>query len=263
MIVGALVSEASARARLDDATKGWAHLHACDRSSEIEALVENGLATVVVLDMQDRWGTSTLALVRDLHARFPSVPILLYWAVTPHSSQQMLQFAKAGVSELLLRGVDDLRNNLQGALRAAIDRRTAVATWEELAPLVPSNVGVMIRYCLENARRALSVEDVAAALNVHRKTLVGRLGAANLPTPSAIISWCRLLVAARMLEDPGRTVEQVALLLDFPSGTSLRNMVKRYTGLRPSEVRENGGVSCVLHAFKRALQQTPIPSQRV
>ena len=94
---------------------------------------------------------------------------------------------------------------------------------------------------------------MADALNVHRKTLVARLSGANLPTPSALISWCRILVAARLLEDPGRSVEQVALLLEFPSGTSMRNMMKRYTGLRPGEIRENGGVRCVLHAFKQAM----------
>ena len=60
-------------------------------------------------------------------------------------------------------------------------------------------------------------------------------------------------MAARLLEDPGRTIEQVALKLDFASGTALRNMFKRYTGLRTTEVRENGGVRCLLHAFKREL----------
>ena len=60
-------------------------------------------------------------------------------------------------------------------------------------------------------------------------------------------------MAARMLDDPARTVEQVALKLDFPSGAALRNMFKRYTGLRTTEVRENGGVRCLIHAFKREL----------
>jgi len=60
-------------------------------------------------------------------------------------------------------------------------------------------------------------------------------------------------MAARLLEDPGRTIEQVALKLDFASGTALRNMFKRYTGLRTTEVRENGGARCLLHAFKREL----------
>ena len=33
----------------------------------------------------------------------------------------------------------------------------------------------------------------------------------------------------------------------------MRNMVKRYTGLRPAEVRENGGMRCILYAFKREI----------
>src|ERR1043165_7519503 len=127
----------------------------------------------------------------------------------------------------------------------------------ELEPSVPEHVFPMLRYCLEHGRRNLSVEDLAGALAVHRKTLVDWLKAAGLPSPSSIISWSRLLVAARMLDDPGRTVEQVALLLDFPSGTSLRNMMKRYTGLVTSEVRQNGGARCVLHAFKRELSLAP------
>jgi transcriptional regulator GlxA family with amidase domain len=56
-----------------------------------------------------------------------------------------------------------------------------------------------------------------------------------------------------MLEDPARSVEQIALLLDFSSAASLRNMLKRYTGLSPREVRENGGLRCVLHAFRQTL----------
>jgi AraC-like DNA-binding protein len=111
----------------------------------------------------------------------------------------------------------------------------------------------ILRYCLEQGRRALTVEQVAQALHVHRKTLVDRLTAAGFPSPSALISWSRLMVAARLMEDPGRSIEQVALVLDFPSGTSMRNMVKRYTGLRPAEIRENGGMRCVLHAFKHAI----------
>jgi AraC-like DNA-binding protein len=110
-----------------------------------------------------------------------------------------------------------------------------------------------LRYCLEHARRDLSVEEVAAAMGVHRKTLVDRLRAARLPPPRAMIGWCRLLMAARMLDDPARTVEQVALKLDFPSGAALRNMFKRYTGLRTAEVRENGGVRCLVHAFKQEI----------
>jgi methylphosphotriester-DNA--protein-cysteine methyltransferase len=69
-----------------------------------------------------------------------------------------------------------------------------------------------------------------------------------------------LMVCARLLEDPGRSVSQVAMLADFPSSTSLRNMLRRYTGLRPLEIRENGGLRCVLHAFKQAVEKAGLAS---
>jgi AraC-like DNA-binding protein len=255
MIVGALVWDPSSRARLQEATRSQAHLHLCERQSELLTLVENGLADVAVVDLRDPAGESTLPAVRRIREEFPSVPVVLYCAISPWVSRDMLEFARAGVNDLVLRDVDDVKVTLRASLTSAADHCSARAIAAELDPLVPANIAAMIRFCLENGRRALTVEDVAAALNVHRKTLVGRLNAAGLPTPSAIIAWCRLLVSARLLEDPGRSVEQVALMLDFPSGTSMRNMVKRYTGLRAGELRENGGLRCVLHAFKRELTQ--------
>ncbi|MCC6319276.1 MAG: helix-turn-helix domain-containing protein [Gemmatimonadaceae bacterium] len=255
MIVGALVWDPASRARLQEATRSQAHLHLCERQSELLALVQNGLADVVVLDMRDAEGESTLSTVVRIREGFPSVPVVLYFALSPSISRDMLAFARAGVNDLVLRDVDDVKVTLRASLTSAADHCSARTIATELEPLVPPNVAPIIRYCLENGRRALTVEDVASALNVHRKTLVDRLSAAGLPAPSAIIAWCRLMISARLLEDPGRTIEQVALLLDFPSGTSMRNMVKRYTGLRTGEVRQNGGLRCVMHAFKREIAQ--------
>lgn len=256
MIVAALVWEQTARARLNDALRDQAKVRFCDRQSELLALVEHGVAGVVVLDMRDVDGASTLRSVRRVREEFPSVPVVLYCALAPTTSRDVLDFARAGVNDLVLRGVDDLRTTLRGAVQSALDHCSAKGMLGELRPLVPPSVEPFLRFCLENGRRNLTVEEVAIALGVHRKTLFDRLNAAGLPSPSLIIAWARLLTAARMLEDPGRSVEQVALLLDFPSGTSLRNMMKRYTGLRSGEVRENGGVRCVLHAFKRELTAT-------
>lgn len=253
MIVGALVWDPSSRARLQEALRGQASVRFCERQTELLTLLENNLAGVVVLDMRDREGNSTLATVRHFREAFPSVPVVLYCAISPETSRDVLEFARAGVNDLVLRGVDDLKYTLRTALSSAADHCSAHTILKELEGDVPSSILPLLRFCLENGRRALTVEDVAEALGVHRKTLVDRLNAAGMPAPSAIISWCRLLVSARLLEDPGRSIEQVALLLDFPSGTSMRNMVKRYTGLRPGEVRENGGVHCVLHAFRREL----------
>lgn len=216
-------------------------------------MVEAGLAALVVTEHRDYDGSPTLAGIRHLRTAFPSIPVVVYLPVSAEVSGIVMEVAKAGVSQLVFQGVDDLKASLRGAIEAAVDQVTAADLCAELEPMVPPTVLPFLRYCMEHARRDITVEDVASAMSVHRKTLVDRLRAARLPSPRTMIGWCRLIAAARLLDDPGRTVEQVALKLDFPSGTALRNMCKRYTGLRTTEVRQNGGVRCLMHAFKGEL----------
>ena len=253
MIVAALVKDPVSRARLTDALRSEATVRNCERLVEVLALVEQGLATIVVLDHRDYDGNAALPVVRRLRDEYPSVPVVMYLPMVALASGAVMDYARAGVSQLVFQGVDDFKTSLRSAIDAALDQVSAGALAEEIEPLIPSTIVPFLRYCLEHSRRNITVEEVAAAMGVHRKTLVDRLKAARLPSPRAMLGWSRLLMAARLLEDPGRTIEQVALKLDFPSGTALRNMFKRYTGLRTTEVRENGGVRCLLHAFKREL----------
>jgi hypothetical protein len=55
--------------------------------------------------------------------------------------------------------------------------------------------------------------------------------------PGAVIAWCLLLLTAGLLAAPGVTVKRIAVQLNFPSATALRNMLKRYTKLRPGDLR--------------------------
>ena len=256
VIVAVLVRELAARARIQEALRGYAAVRMCDQQDELLALVTEGLVGVAVVDLRDRTGAPTLGMVRTIREGFPSVPVVAYCALNPDSSREILALARAGVNDLILRGVDDVGVALRSVIATAQEHCGAKHVLEAVAPLVPQSVVPFLRYSLEHARQAVSVADAAAALGVHRKTLVDRLATAGLPTPSAMIAWCRLTLAAQMLEDPARSVEQIALLLDFSSAASLRNMLKRYTGLSPREVRENGGLRCVLHAFRQTLTPT-------
>ena len=258
MIVAVLLREAAACARVQEALRGYAAVRLCEKPEELLTLVAEGLAAVVVMDLRDRTGQPTLPTVHAIRERFPSVPIVAYVHLGPDTSRDILALARAGVNDLILRGVDDVGVALRSAITTAQDHCAARDVLGALGTLVPQNLVPFLTYCLEHGRRAISVPEAAAALWVHRKTLVDRLAAAGFPTPSAMIAWCRLILAARLLEDPGRSVEQVALLLDFPSGAALRNMLKRYTGLAPGEIRENGGMRCVLHVLRHELQ----PAQR-
>jgi AraC-like DNA-binding protein len=58
-----------------------------------------------------------------------------------------------------------------------------------------------------------------------------------------------VFLAADLLEERGRTVESVALQLDFDSPSGLRNALRRYTGHGPRALRAAGGLQCALRAF--------------
>jgi AraC-like DNA-binding protein len=103
-----------------------------------------------------------------------------------------------------------------------------------------------------NVRRALTVVDVADAVGLHPRSLHRRLQRVGLPSPSSSISWSRLFVAVRLMREGTRSVEDVALSLRFSSGSALRNMLKRHSGLTPSELRRPEGLSRIATIFTAA-----------
>jgi AraC-like DNA-binding protein len=105
------------------------------------------------------------------------------------------------------------------------------------------------------------VTEVADALGYNRKTLVNHCAQAEFLPPHELLCWCRLAVAGELMASSGRTIEAIANQLEFPSDTSFRNMMKRYTGLKASEVRERGGACCVVTALRAALPRG-VTSQR-
>jgi AraC-like DNA-binding protein len=250
----ALLVDRTARARVQAATRGVAELLFADRVDDVWETISTRLVTTVVLQPRDAAGVSVAPLVERLRATHPSISLIAYAALTPGDSRDILELARAGVHELVIRGFDDAGVRLRVALAHAQELAAASEVLRELERDVPRALQPFVRYCLERAAEAPSVGVVARAMGVHRKTLVNRARAAGLPSPLRLIGWCRLLLAARLLEDPGRRVEQVALWLEFPSATSLRNMLKRYVGLRPSELRERGGWRAVLEAMRRAIR---------
>jgi AraC-like DNA-binding protein len=270
--VAALVLDPEGRARLrtvlrHDGTSrsDWpgspAEIDFFERVSDLLASLARRRASAVIVQARDRDGTRTEEAVRAIRAGYPSVSVIAYLPTSGACSADILALARAGVHELVLRGVDDVGVALRAALASAARRSIAERVLREVAPFVAPGAVAVLRYCLEHAADAPTVVEVARALGVHRKTLVNRMCMAALPPPRALLAWCRLLLAADVLEDYARPVEQVALALDFPSGTAFRNMLRRYTGLGPRDVRENGGLVCVLHAFKRTLaSKASVPS---
>jgi AraC-like DNA-binding protein len=222
-------------------------------SELLSQLGNSTLPTTVVVEPRDCEGRSTAPVVRQLLDASVRFPIVGYCHAGYEHSRDILELSQAGVHELLFHGIDDTGVALRGVLESAAQASASSEVMRAIGQHIPGALVPLFEFCLGYPERATSVQAVAQALGVHRKTLVNYCAQASLPPPGAVMAWCRLLLVGHFLETPGNTVERIAMRVEFASATALRNMLRRYTGLRPQQVRERGGLLCVAEAFRRRL----------
>ena len=260
--VATLVRDRRHLARLQEALRPSASapetgvLHAFDRIELLEVALQRCHFDVLVIEPTDAEGHATEEMIRSIRERFPRLSVLGHVTMKPGMSSQVLSFARAGVHELIVAGIDDCAMVLRHALQLAARRCLAEEVFAEVSTSLPREAATLVRYCLEHASEAPTIDDISRALGVHRRTLVNRMQNAMLPPPSELWAWSRVLLAARYLEMPGRSVEWVAHTVGYPSANALRNALKRYTGLVPRELREDDGFARATHAFRTALLAT-------
>jgi AraC-like DNA-binding protein len=258
-VVAALVRDRRDLARLSEALRPSVSapqvgvLHSFERVDKLDSALQRTHFDVLVIEPADADGVSTEETIRGIRARFPRLSVLGHVVMKPGVSSQVLSFARAGVHELIVAGIDDSASVLRIALQRAAQRCLTEEVFAEISAYLPRDAANLVRYCLEHASESPSIDVVSRALGVHRRTLVNRMQNAMLPPPSELGAWARILLAARYLEMPGRSVEWVALTVGYPSANALRNALKKYTGLIPSDLREDGGFARATLAFRGAL----------
>jgi AraC-like DNA-binding protein len=251
--VFALVAGRAEQARIAAAMPKTGQLTFAASAQELRDAAYQARADVIIVEPQCPAGLETGPLIRQIRDAFPDLPVLAYCDPQRVGSGQIVEIVRAGATEILLRGFDDVRFVLTRAIEQARRQCIVDRIYERVAGQLPPDARPIVAYFLQHGATGPSVADAAAALGVHRKTLVNRMTAAHLPPPRVISSWCRLLTAAHLLETSRKSANRVALELSFPSGTALRNMLQRYVGLTPSELRTRRCVETVAELFVRAM----------
>ena len=243
------------RARLSDATRGRANLRLVESFDQLRRALRSTIddADVIVLPPRDATGSEAVQLIRELVTERPRVAIVAYCQAGSQHSTDIRALAAAGVHQFVFNGIDDSGVAFRAVLDSA--RRHCGAEWvmQQLAPVVPASLHPMIEAVLAAPDVVTNVPALASALRLHRKTLFNRCERAAFVAPAELVTWARLALVAYLLETTGCSVETIAMELSYPSDTSLRNAMKRYTGQRASEVRERGGVETVVRALHRRL----------
>lgn len=96
-------------------------------------------------------------------------------------------------------------------------------------------------------------DAVAARLHAHRSTIFRTLRRRGLPSQGELIRLGACLRAIRRLQlEPGRTIEEAALLEEFSSASAFRSQFKRRFRVQPSVARRWFGLKPLLARYWRA-----------
>lgn len=215
-------------------------------------------ATVVAVEGAN--SDVALRTIRQLRAAIPAHAIIAWCELRTSPSRFLLDLAQAGVTELVLRDVEDVQHVLARVLASATQRSTARQIDERLRDLIAEPIKPLFRFALEHAHEALGVDEVSATFGITRRTLSNRMVEHRLPRPRMFLTWCRLLVAAALLDERGRSLDSVAGQLDFPSGHGLGMVFHRYLGTGINALRGQQVSGAVERAFRAALDQAAVGS---
>ena len=249
--IAALVLGRLDRARLQDAVRGRAQLEQVETVGALEHLVARSVPRVaaVIAEPFDAQRTPTAPLLARLRAEYPGVALIGYCQPGHKHSKEIIALANAGVHELVFRGVDDSAATFQQTLARASQSSAAREVLNALRPLIAPEAIWIVEATVQYAWPELNSRELAQALGMNVKTLVKHCRSGGLPSPGALLNWIRLMVVAYLLEAEGRVLEHVAASFGLESASPLRNLMKRYTGLRAREVRSDGGLKVVIEAF--------------
>lgn len=198
-----------------------------------------------------------LSYIRNCARAQPLGPVIVCCEPYRGATHHLYEAVRAGATTLALRGYDVLTDVVRAAFLDWQFGAVCRATLEDILPRLPKQAWPFMEYCVNNVRHALTVADVAEAIDIHPRRLHRLLRNAGLPAPVAAISWSRLFVATRLITAHDLSVERAALMVGFATGSGFRNMLKHYLGVRPLELRRPDAFRVMMDRFVDVGASTP------
>jgi AraC-like DNA-binding protein len=196
---------------------------------------------VCIVDPYDRARPGVLAPeLAALFRRFPSATVLAALRVDPGNAGELRTLFDWGVADVIALGREDTPVALARRVRA-VQARTVHRLLKRALPRgVPSRARILLTTAAETVAAGGQAPELAAALGVNERTVPRWCRRADLPAPRRLLAWLRLLLAADLLDDPGRPVASIAEACGYASEVSLKAALRQFVGAPPSELRRRG-----------------------
>lgn len=212
------------------AVRGW---------DELEAAVHARVSDVLVVDpMVD--GTARADVILEIHRQFPSLPIVVYTALSAASTRAIVQVGRAGIEHVVLNRFDDERGRFLELLERVPGQALSDQMLRQLSPelaRLPVPVVRAVEQLFRSPGRFRNSQDLSAAAGTILRTLYRQIEGAGIRSPRLLVAAARLLRVYALLRDPGRHIKDVASKVGYHSQYQLTQHMRALTGHTPRMVR--------------------------
>ena len=244
------------RIRVDAAGEGsYQALHR-DSIDELVQDLKSNRATAVLVSItrcDDRARVGVAAMVRE----FPRVPTVALLTQLDHNAPQaVLSLGSSGIRQLVdvrePAGWRTLRSFLL-SMRGEDIQRLALSQLALDLSGATTDCWRFFEALFMAPPRVSTVRALACRLDVLPSTLMSRFYRADLPAPKLYLSSARLVRAARLFENPGFSVANVANHLDYSSPQSFGRHVRTLLRITALQFRERYDGEGMLQHFREVL----------
>ncbi len=228
------------RQRVDAAGAGlYRTIHRDSLREVIRDLKERRISAVIV--SVGRCVREEPAQMAAVVRAFPRIPTLaLLSSAGDTTAEAVLALGNCGIRTLIdvrePAGWSRLRALLGREATKDIDRLVIAALREDLRS-VPDDCWRFFEALFSPEFRVSTVRQLARRLNVLPSTLMSRFFRARVPAPKRYLAFARLIRAARLFENPGLSISDVANHLDYSSPQSFGRHVRTLLAITAGEFR--------------------------
>jgi AraC-like DNA-binding protein len=213
-----------------------------------------GAVLVSVARCYDLQAASRMAAVVREFPRIPAVALLTQFE--SDSARAVLALGRCGVDQIVdvrqPTGWRELRVALM-ADRGDDIRRLALSQLSTDLAGAPEDCWHFFESLFGSDASISTVRTLARQLSVLPSTLMSRFFRAGLPAPKRYLAFARLVRAARLFENPGFSIANVANHLDYSSPQSFGRHVRTLMGMTALDFRRRYDGEGMLHYFRECL----------
>ena len=203
-------------------------------------MLRSDLTDVLVVDPAIQNGQLAES-IEELIARHPTLPTVVYTALSPAAMRSTLKLARLGVQHVVLNRFDDEPRRFLELIERVPAHPMAELMLQELAtPLraLPVVISRAIEQLFRSPSRVKNSQELARLAGMASRTLYRHMMPLGLQ-PRHLIICARLLRAYTLLRAPGSRLKEITIKLGYADPDTLSTLLVEWTGRSPKDIRRD------------------------